>query len=147
MIDLDFTDDGDLFLNKNKSINLINDDENQVLIGILLRRLQSSIGDWDTDKAIVSSLDMFRGDALTADKVFFIKSEIYKILITDSLLDINEIEIFELPYYGTSLDFFVKIKRKDFFGNDLIFSFNYDMRMNKIDQRFINPKESLGWLE
>jgi len=147
MIDLDFTDDGDLFLNKNKSLNIINDEYNEILVGIILKRLQSATRDWDTDKVISSSLDNFRGDKLTQDRVNFIKSEIYRSLISDSLLGLQEVEVLELPYFGTSLDFLVKVNRKDKYGNDLILSFNYDMRMNKIDQRFINPKESLGWLE
>lgn len=146
MKDIKLTEDLDFFLTKNNSLEIINDDYNQILIDTILRRLQCSSSDWDSNSVLFASLDSFRGERLTRDMVEYIKSEIFRVLISDGLLSINEVEILELPGNGLTLDFFLRVYRKDKYGNDLILNFNYDTRVNKIAQRFLNPKESLGWL-
>jgi len=147
MIDLDFTDDGDLFLDKNRGLKIINDDYNEVLIKTVTQRIQSSSRDWDSDKIYALSLDDFQGERITQDLIEFMKYEMYKLLTLDGLLGINEVFIIESPFIDKFLNFSIVIKRKDKYGNDLIINFGYDMRMNKIMPRFINPKESLGWQE
>jgi hypothetical protein len=147
MKDFKLTEDCDFFLNKNNSLEIINNDYNQILIDTIVRRLESSSLDWDSEVIISASLDYFRGERLTQDIVEYIKSEILRVLISDGLLSLGEVDIVELPMSGLTLDFFLRVYRKDKYGNDLLISFNYDTRENKIAQRFLNPKESLGWLE
>lgn len=147
MIDLDFTEDGDLFLDNNKSLKIINDDYNEILIKTIKNRIQSANRDWDNDKIYALSLDDFQGERLTNDIIQYMKYQMYQTLTADGLLNINEILIVTSPFIDKFLNFTIVVNRKDKYGNDLIINFGYDMRMNKIMPRFINPKESLGWQE
>jgi hypothetical protein len=147
MIDLDFTEDGDLFLDSNKRLKIINDDYNEILIKTIKNRIQSANRDWDNDKIYALSLDDFQGERLTNDIIQYMKYQMYQILTADGLLNINEVLVLTSPFIDKFLNFTIVVNRKDKYGNDLIINFGYDMRMNKIMPRFINPKESLGWQE
>lgn len=147
MIDLEFTEDGDLFLDKNKSLKIIDDTYNDILKATVIRRIQSSADDWDTENAISLSLDEFRGGVLNQDTLEYMKFLIYRLLTEDGLLSVDELFITESPIVNNYVALAIIINRKDKYGNDLIINFGYDMRMNKIMPRFINPKESLGWQE
>jgi len=147
MIDLEFTEDGDLFLDKNKSLKIIDDTYNDILKATVIRRIQSSADDWDTENAISLSLDEFRGGVLNQDTLEYMKFLIYRLLTEDGLLSVDEVFITESPIVNNYVALAIIINRKDKYGNDLIVNFGYDMRMNKIMPRFINPKESLGWQE
>ena len=147
MIDLSFSEDGDFILDRNNSLKIIDDTYNDILKETIMRRIQSSTRDWDNENIKALSLDEFRGERLTSDVVQYLKFLIYKILTNDGLVGINEVFVSDSPFTESYVAFSVVINRKDKYGNDLIVNFGYDMRMNKIMPRFINPKESLGWQE
>lgn len=147
MIDLSFSEDGDFILDRNNSLKIIDDTYNDILKETIIRRIQSSTRDWDNENIKALSLDEFRGERLTSDVVQYLKFLIYKILTDDGLVGINEVFVSDSPFTEGYVAFSVVINRKDKYGNDLIVNFGYDMRMNKIMPRFINPKESLGWQE
>lgn len=147
MIDLSFSEDGDFILDRNNSLKIIDDTYNDILKETIMRRIQSSTRDWDNENIKALSLDEFRGERLTSDVVQYLKFLIYKILTDDGLVGINEVFVSDSPFTEGYVAFSVVINRKDKYGNDLIVNFGYDMRMNKIMPRFINPKESLGWQE
>jgi hypothetical protein len=147
MIDLSFSEDGDFILDRNNSLKIIDDTYNDILKETIMRRIQSSTRDWDNENIKALSLDEFRGERLTSDIVQYLKFLIYKILTDDGLVGINEVFVSDSPFTDGYVAFSVVINRKDKYGNDLIVNFGYDMRMNKIMPRFINPKESLGWQE
>jgi hypothetical protein len=147
MIDLSFSEDGDFILDRNNSLKIIDDTYNDILKETIMRRIQSSTRDWDNENIKALSLDEFRGERLTSDVVQYLKFLIYKILTDDGLVGINEVFVSDSPFTESYVAFSVVINRKDKYGNDLIVNFGYDMRMNKIMPRFINPKESLGWQE
>lgn len=147
MIDFQFSEDGDFILDQNKSLKIIDDTYNDILKATVIRRIQSSADDWDNENAISLSLDEFRGGSLNQDTIEYMKFLIYRLLTEDGLLSVDEIYISESPLVNNYVELAIIINRKDKYGNDLIVNFGYDMRMNKIMPRFINPKESLGWQE
>lgn len=141
--DLSFTEDGD-FLIKRNSLRFSSDSKNELLLDILIRRLQSSSTDWNSRKAISADLDIFRGEILNTEIISIIAETIYAALIADELLDGNQIDIKINQIDKERVVYSVVVYSKND-ENNIVLGIMYDQRVNKIIPRYINPRELSAW--
>jgi hypothetical protein len=142
--DIRFTEDGDLFFFEGK-VESVNNEENELLLDILFRRLQSYIGDWRSNKALENSINNYRGEVLNETIVELIGEEIRRILIEEEIVFEENILVKALKADPESVVFGVEIYNKKNRNRDLYLGFVYDQRVNQIIPRYIKPRGNELW--
>lgn len=142
--DIRFTEDGDLFLFEGK-VESVDNEENELLLDILFRRLQSYAGDWGTNKALENSINSYRGEVLNETTVELIGEEIRRIFMEEELVFDENILVKALKADAESVVFGVEIYNKKNKNRDLYLGFVYDQRVSQIIPRYIKPRGNELW--
>lgn len=91
--DLYFTVDGDFHLNEDGTLYSASDNNNEVFVSQLYRRLLSRSEDWTDQNVIAANLNDFFGLKINQNLLDIIRDRIYQTLILDGLLDPSEFQI------------------------------------------------------
>lgn len=145
--DIFFTEDGDLFLDDNKNLLFSKEENDDLLLNIIQKRIQSNSTDWSLQTILTADLYDFAGAQVTFDNIEKIQNQIINCLTSDGLVKPEEISISAIPVNPGFISFVMSIKKRNYSFGDLSLSISYDMRDNKISTRYINPREFSAWQE
>lgn len=143
-MDICFTEDGD-FLFKRNNIYLSKGDDNEILIDTIMRRLQSSSIDWESNKIIAANLDYYRGEKITSNLVNLIGSEILNTIIADNLISEKYVDIKATRLNPEQINYTIIVYAKQNADTNIVIGLMYDQRVNKIIPRYLNPRELTAW--
>jgi hypothetical protein len=142
--DICFTEDGD-FLFKRNSLYLSKEDNNEILIDTIMRRLQSSSIDWASNKIIAANLDYYRGEKITSNLVNLIGNEILNTIIADNLVREEYVDIKANRLNPEQINYTIIVYAKQNADTNIVIGLMYDQRVNKIIPRYLNPRELAAW--
>lgn len=137
--DILWTVDGDLFV-ESGDVKVASAFSNEVMESAILRRLQSTKGDWKMAPLLGANLVEFAGWPNTRETGALIKSRIVNILTEDLLLKGDEVSVDVYPNSLTSIVITIVVNTIDPDIQDGVYivGFTYDMRDNKLVPRIVN---------
>lgn len=145
--DLLFTEDGDLYLDNNKNLYYSKEENDELLLSAIQKRIQSNATDWNLPGILTANLYDYAGAQVTFENIENIQNQIINCLTLDGLVEPEEVNITAIPVNPGFISFVMSIKKRNYSFGDLSLSISYDMRDNKISTRYINPREFTAWLE
>lgn len=138
-VDILWTVDGDFFLGDNSDLSKASSYKDEVLESAILRRLQSSSGDW----ALIpnfpgANLTEFIGLPNTPETAVLIKSAIVDTLTFDNLIRGHGLDVDVVPIGLREVMVVLVIPSLEKKDKPLVFGFSYDLRDNKMVPRIVN---------
>jgi len=139
-VDLYWTVDGDLFFkDEDADVGLADADQNAILEGSIMRRLQSNIGDWRDQPEIGCNLSEFMGMPNTAETAALITDRIISSLTADDLVKGSDLNVDVVPIATNKILILLEVKALEatLEGDEILIGFTYDMRDNRMIPRMV----------
>lgn len=134
IVDLYFTQDGDFVLGENGDLQDTNLEAYRGFVQRVLTRMMSRRGDWSLHTDIGANLTSFVGLPNTEEIGSRIKDRVSSELYQENLLRGSELTVEVVPYANTAIAIILVIRPPRTAGQ-IVLSFTYDMRENKLIPR------------
>jgi len=135
-VDLHWSQDGDFSLGVNGDLRKANSEGGRVARQLVMKRLQSSLGDWALHPDIGADLSHFAGLPNTRATGMLIKSKVTATLLEDGLLSGESLKVQVVPVSRTKVLVLI-YARIHMSGEDIFINMQYDLRENKMIPRLV----------
>lgn len=137
--DIAFTEDGDFFFDEEKGdIKTVTNEENELLLQTILKRLQSSSRDWNIKNVVVADLEYFHGERSSESMKQLAEYKITEMLLAEDMLELEDIsvdvEVFEDGKLGALISIFKKDSK---LAANVNLGLLYDIKHNRFIPQFI----------
>ena len=135
-IDLHFSQDGDFSLGVNGDLRKANHERGRVAKQLIIKRLQSSMGDWALHPNFGTSLSHFAGAPNTRETGELIKSAVYNSLMDEGILASRTLKVQVVPVSQRKVMVLIYAQIV-MSGEELFVNMEYDLRENKMIPRLV----------
>ena len=133
-----WTVDGDFFLGDKDDLAKATFYKDEILESSIIKRLQSSSGDWAGIQVYAADLIHFMGLPNTPETASLIKSAIVDVLTVDNLIHGYDLSVDVVPIGLRKVLVVLIVKSLETKSKPLVFGFSYDLRDNKMIPRMVN---------